>query len=258
MRSPTNKAGRIVPERIAVFGGEKSGKTFSHLSIAAMHAKRNSDATFYILDTDLAIERMLMDPTFADLDNIVYEVCTSWAELRDATKLFLGKIQPGDWLVVDMITQAWDMVQRHYIEQVYGMDADDFFLMKQREAKSRGEDTANFGEIIEWPIVNKLYMPWATSIISHRGHLFITAAEKEIGKRERGKAEVKEFLAQGVKIAGQKYTGHLMHTILRIRSATPGHPRFNTVGDRNRAVLKGEEITNFPVGYLVKIAKWKL
>lgn len=270
MKPPTAANGQPLRERMCFFGPEKSGKSFIVANIALWHQKRGRDATFYILDTDLAWQRMLSDDEFSGLENVVYEEVFNWPELKEATNRFREKIKTGDFLVVDMLTQAWEWVQQFYIESVYGMDADDFFLMKQKEVKranrktKSGEpiDTINFGDVIEWPIINKLYYPWASKLISHPGHLLACAAEKEIGKRELGKEELKEFQKSGVKIAGQKMSGHLMHDIIRVRSQKPGEPRLNTIGARPRpggAInLKGEVIKNFSMGCLIKHGGWKL
>jgi len=257
MKPPVNAAGQPMRERILLIGPEKSGKTHAHLSVAAMHQKTGSKATFFILDTDLAIERMLMPGgDFAGLSNIVYEEVSDWAALTDATKRFRDKIKTGDFLVVDMMTQAWEYVQRFYIEQIYGMDAETYFLVKQKEAHDAGKKVMNFGEAIEWPIVNKLYYPWATSLISNPAHVFMVAGEKELAARDR--EQMKDYIGQGVKPAAQKQTGHLAHTVLRVRSQKQGEPRFNTIGDRGRPALAGEVIKNFALSYLVKVAGWGL
>lgn len=258
MKAPLSKSGLPLQERIALFGAEKSGKTFAWLTIALMHQKTHSPATFYVADTDLAVRRMLASERFASLDNIVYEEVYDWPGLRDSVAAFRKKIQPGDWLIVDMMTQAWEWVQQHYIERVYGVDVETYFLEMQKALKTQDKNAKlNFGEALEWPIINKMYQPWAQQVIGHAGHVLVTAAEKSLGKREVGKKENADYVTHGVKIAGQKYTGHLMHTILRVQAGEPGAPVFNTVGDRERELLVGETIKNFALGYLCKNG-WKL
>lgn len=270
MKPPVNAAGMPLRERLCLFGPEKSGKSWCVLNMASWFQKRGNPGMFYVLDTDLAWSRMLTADQFSNLENVVYEEVFNWRELKDATNRFREKIKPGDVLVVDMITQAWEWVQQHYIESVYGMDADDFFVMKQREVKqanrvtARGEpvESINMGEVIEWSIVNKIYYPWASKIISHPGHVIVCAAEKEIGKREMDKDENKDFKASGVKIAGQKLTGHLMHDIIRVRSQKPGEPRMNTIGARERPggaiMLKGDVVKDFGLQVMIRQGGWSI
>ena len=271
MKPPVAANGQPLRERMCLFGAEKVGKSTIVANIALWHQKRKRESTFYVVDTDLAWSRMLSDDVFSGLTNVVYEEVYGWRELKDATNRFREKIQPGDFLVIDMLTQAWEWVQQFYLEEVYGMDADDFFLMKQKEVKAAnrktrsGEDvtTINFGEVIEWPVINKIYYPWASKIISHPGHLIACAAEKEISKQEADKKELADFRRGGVKIAGQKMSGHLMHDIIRVqRGKTPQEPRLSTIGARPRPggaiELKGDVVKNFSMNVLVARGGWTL
>ena len=101
-------------ERILVYGGPGTGKSRGWLSIARMFPK----VKVWVLDTDDAAERMIASH---DLPNITVFPCLDWPDYLAAAAEARDKLDPDDWLVVDMVSSAWDAVQGFYIEQAFGM-----------------------------------------------------------------------------------------------------------------------------------------
>lgn len=107
--SPTS-AGR---ERILVFGGAGMGKTYDWLCLARMSQKTGSEAKFYVVDTDATVDRMLATE-FAELTNVEFHPVYDWAQLVSTINEFQRGMKPDDWLVVDLLSPSWDMVQEYF------------------------------------------------------------------------------------------------------------------------------------------------
>lgn len=262
MKAPVNAAGFPLRERALFFGPAKTGKSSAWLSVASMHQSRGSNSVFYAIDTDFALNRMLMPgSTFGHLTNVVYEECSDWHEIVAATNLFRSKIKDDDFLIVDMVTPAWPMCQGSWIKEVYGQDLDTLMSRKMVESKIADKGNVNMGdvlgELISWPAVNRRYDPWAQSLISQPGHLVLVASQSSLGKREE--EDVRQtFGMWGVKPDANKRTPHLVHDIYRFQSKAPGTPPVvSSVGRPGRPVLNGVQVSNWGLQVLVP-AGWSL
>ncbi len=60
----------------------------------------------------------------------------------------------------------------------------------------------------------------------------------------------------GVKAQGKKHTPHLFHTILLFAETKTAGWTMTSVKDRERELLKGTEVGNFAMPYLVGEAGW--
>lgn len=265
MKPPLTPSGSPRHERIAVFGPEGCGKTTMWLTIAKWHQRMKSPATFFALDTDFTLEAMLSSERYSDLTNVIPLNCPDWESLRDNTRLVLGdrikktkpKAKEGDWLICDMITQGWSYAQNFYVEQSFGMDAESYFIAKKREA---GDVDLKYGELFEWPVVNKIYQPWAVSIVSAPNiHFFATAGEKDPPKKESD-ADLRTLFARsaGKRPDAQKSLGHQMHTVLHVQMVRDGEPTVLSVKDRERELLKGATVKDFVREYLMPVGGWAL
>lgn len=265
MKAPKNAAGLPLRERILAFGPWKTGKTVSYLKIAAMHQKRNSPATFFIVDTDFAMNRMLAPSTdpnldFSKLQNVVYEEVSDWHEVVTATNQFREKIKEGDWLVIDMASPLWEQCYGSWIKKVYGEDLDTLIARKMIEKGLKDKGSTNMGDIlgdlVSWPAVNRRWYPFAQSLISHRGHLFLVAGQTELRKKEEDDTRAM-FGQWGVKPEGQKRLPHLVHDLYRFQSGGQNQPpRISSISRPGRKSLVGESVPDFSL--LLLKAGWTL
>lgn len=236
-------------ERILAFGPSGTGKSSAYLSIA----RKCPDSTFYVLDSDFAIERMLENE---NLPNVTHRLVTDWEGYVEGTKEFQKLMKPDDWLVIDFISTAWEAVQGYYIEQIHGKDMDSFFL-EARKKKAKGNPLE--GDT-DWGVINKLYKAWMNILLANTpGHIFCTAQAKAIGDRDD--AAVKQTYAiVGSRPEGQKNLAHSMHTVLLMGRVRMGEYHLTTVKDRARKEVEklaiGETV-GFAGAYLMPIAGWR-
>ena len=247
MRPPNERA----YERILLFGGPGAGKTRSWLDIAKLSQKTGSDARFFAIDTDFAVDRMLMGEDFADLTNVEHAVVDDWTDLMSSLDKYRKEMTPKDWLIVDMLGYAWEAVQAYYTQQVFGEDLGSFFLAARKADKER-----EFEGWTDWKVINKLYAQLTTKLMRTQGHVLCTAAIDKVGERD-DEAVRKMFGRFGVKPRGQKHTGHLFHTLLISQQAGPESWVLTSVKDRERRLLEAEPNKGFALSYLVRVAGWR-
>lgn len=259
---------RGLRERILVIGPQGVGKSYAYFRIARMLQLTGSDARMYIVDTDFSFEHMIIDEDFKDLTNVEVREVLTWDEYRDAMRVFRKVIRPQDWLVVDMMSPAWDAVQDYYIEEVFGDDPAEYFVRirkdmdseDEEEAKSAKSKRGGFEGRRDWGVINKLYRKhFSTLIASCRGNVFLTSPMDTLSKEDRNDKDLVDLYGKfGVKPKGQKHTGHIVHTLLKFAESRRDGYVMTTIKDRSREQLQGEEIGDFALSYLVKVAGWTI
>ena len=246
-----------IRERILGMGGFGSGKTTMYLNIAKWSQETGSDARFYVIDTDKAVSHMLSVPTsqYAGLQNIILTEVSDFPEYVDALNVANAAIRPGlDWLCVDFASQAWEAAQEHYVSEIYKSGMSEFFL---QQAKLRGGDSPLDGWK-DWGVINRLYKDFSSRVLKCEGHVFMIAGAKALGDKEDRSVRAL-FGSHGVRPTGQKHLGHIPHTVLLTRVATPGEVYLTTIKDRERPPLDGAtQLNEFAIDYLVTVAGWKL
>lgn len=73
---PFAPASAIIQERILVFGAAGSGKSTAWLATAKWLQDSGSGATFWVLDTDRAVARMMAGEKFRALSNVKVALCS--------------------------------------------------------------------------------------------------------------------------------------------------------------------------------------
>lgn len=274
---PTGPSGRPARERLLVYGDTSSGKTSCALSLASFAQRRGSEARFYALSSgDLAYEQMLDAARYADLTNVEYADCFDYGEWMDAAKGFLAaarkraKAGEGseDWLVVDLYSSLWTMVQDFYIANVRGEDGDDFWTAAAKRAEGSGSGWALY-EDINWQVANKLYREFSQKIMQRwPGHVLAVASAKPVDKDKGGKVTEADgnigdwFGRLGSKPAGQKEMAYEFRDVLFCRKLGSGKHTITTAKAREREeVLKGAEWSLDGMGFfgafLRPVCGWK-
>jgi hypothetical protein len=271
---PVAANGRPARERILVIGGTGDGKTSALLSIAAWHQKRGSDARFYVVSSgDLAYEQMLSAPAYEHLTNVEYEDCFEYPEWMDVGRGFLKAAKKRaekqdsseDWLVVDLYSSLWTVVQDYYITGVRGEDGDDFWTAAAKSAEGSNSGWALY-EDINWQVANKLYREFSQRVMGRwPGHVLAISAVKPVdrekgGKVAEGDANIAEWFGRlGVKPGGQKDMAYEFRDIVLTKKLANGGFTLTTAKARERdEVLKGEGWDrDFYQKFLMKVCGWK-
>jgi RecA/RadA recombinase len=280
---PVGPSGRPARERILVYGETSSGKTSAALSLAAFHQRRGSEARFFALSSgDLAYEQMLDAPRYAALTNVEYEDCFEYGDWITHGRRFLeaakkrAKTGPSeDWLIVDLYSSLWGLVQQTYIDQiatVAGKDDDstDFWTRAALRAETSNNGFEMFSDI-NWQFCNKIYGDIQRIMGRWPGHVIAVAAAKPVEKDRGGKvteadANYAEWFGKlGSKPAGQKEMAYEFRDVVFCKRLGNGKHTLTTAKARERAAepLKGAEWdVDSPLGFfgafLKPVAGWKI
>ena len=248
-------------ERILSLGLYGSGKTKSWADVAKWYRDTGTPGMFHVLDTDNTTLRTLTGYPGWEA-NVVREDVVDWRDLTAHTEKMFDAATSDDWLVVDSIDKPWSMVQDHYIEEMFGKDADVFFL-EQRKASASGHPLASdYGS--NWSVINKLYQRWIGRVIRWPGHVYAATPSQQVQEpNNQGKGgdsrEIREtFGRYGVRPAGQKALGFQFHTVLLMQSPARDEWKITSVKDRSRELLVAAPVVDFALTYLLGVAGWEI
>lgn len=245
-------------ERILAMGGMGSGKTSGWLSIAYWSQKTKSDAHFYVIDSDAAAERMLIGEKYKDLTNVTVYNAFNWVDIKAAVNEVMTKVRSQDWIVVDFMGPLWNAVQEWYVQEIFGAEDMGDYFMEIRKARSKGSTAKELEGWKDYGVINPNYKKIMNRLVHESpAHLYLTATVT--GLRETDDKGLKAiFQAFGVRPEGQKHMAFQVHTVLLFQMMRQGEWYLNSVKDRERELLSGEQINDFTRDYLVKVAGWKL
>lgn len=239
-------------ERILVIGASGAGKSYG----AATIAEACPDRTVHVIDNDAAWGRMA-----EHLSNVQIWEAQSWSEHVDALKAINKTMGREDWLVVDMLSACWDLVQDHYTEQVFGESVEDYFLQIRKQLEQQKQNNKNLGAFdgwIDWQVINKLYRRLQLDLLKTPGHQYAIAGVQKLGDEDRKNRDITAtFGPYNLRPTGQKKTAHNFHTVILCTKTRTEQYQLTTIKDRNRTELTEEPITNFAKTYLRQIAGWK-
>ena len=250
-------------ERHLAYGGSGSGKTKAWLDIAQAYEDAGIDGDFHVLDTDYAVERMLFEG-YPDLvasgrvkTTVPYD---GWADYQTFSRGLKKNVGPDDWVIVDLMDEAWEEVQNFYSNEVFGEDKGDYFLTRRKDMKNPKKDNM-FEGYTDWNVIKPLYASFSKGIFySHRGHVFVTAGAAAVSRGGGSFGDSKEIVSTfghvGLKPTGNKRLMHNVHSAILFTQDKKGWS-ITTAKDRERVMLKNEDIDNFADDYLRKIANWK-
>lgn len=158
-------------------------------------------------------------------------------KMHDSMGRLLVTVKANDWLIVDLISDFWEMAQDKFIEDASGGDPSSYIIRAAKDSKKFGLFAGQMWQYIKQlddTIVNALVLKANCNVLA-------VAAEKdlEIEKAISGKLSEtsKHFDDIGSKPAGQKRLGYKFNNIVYI-GKEKGQHYFRIVGAR------GQEIDN--------------
>lgn len=249
------------PERILSMGLWGSGKTNSWVTIARWYRNTQTPGHFYVLDTDNTTLRTLSGDDGWEQNVTVVDVM-EWENLVTDTEKFFEQATREDWLVVDSIDSAWQMVQDYFTEQVFGKDSAEFFMQARLAGQAGHPLASDYGS--NWQVINKLYSKWIGKVIRFPGHVYACTPAQQVSQpNQSGKGgdskEIRETFGRlGVRPAGQKALGFQMHSVLLMQSPSVGDYRLTTAKDRARDSIVNEPLTDFVLNYLIGVGGWQI
>lgn len=252
-------------ERVIVYADNGGGKSSTYINLADWMVRTASNRRIHLLDTQNQW------PANSGGDSY-FDKVVSWTYLergkfdtwRTAAERLRATVHPDDWIVVDMITDAWPQAQSYYWGQKSGNSSLAELWMKNRPQDVAGDHGTN------WGIINKYYDEFRLPILNASCHVLLLATAKSIRKpNEGGKGgdslDIRSFYGKiEMQMEGQKDLRGDGHSVIYAFEAN-GKYRYSTVkemgpiGRPKRAMLNNEDVTDrgFVQGYLMKVAGWR-
>jgi hypothetical protein len=268
--------GQTIKERLNLFGLAGVGKTHQFFQIAKWHQDLGSDARFYAINTDTSFEVLYFNPEFVGLSNIEWTDCTSFDAMYMAAKGYNSKLRPQDWLCIDLQDDAWSLVQDEYAQiraKEAGLDIDDLSELWVEGGSTKEYPISGW----DWQTPNARYRSFANNyVLRGPGHRFIISRQTDVMEPSSGmkedavtKANRIMFSPLGVKPGGQKEDPSRWHTILHVGSRGEKLQTIATAKERwgarkwmgqrmSNGQVRGEQLNDFFMDYLVNIAGWSL
>jgi len=190
-------------ERLLFYGEPGTGKSRAYVDMFD-----NTDGTFFILDTDIAVERMWAD---RDTSRLVHAPAADYVEAARGMKTFEDEAGPGDWLIVDMISPTWAWCQDYWAQRRLGIDAD---LMSTFIPDSTD------GIDYNWVEINRMYNRFLLTITKTQAHVLVIAEEDKITDGTWENPTDRDFKHMKLKPRGNKRIPHLFHSVLRCHRLT--------------------------------------
>lgn len=249
-------------ERILAYGQSGAGKSNGWVAIAEWIARTKADAKVYAIDTDLAWDAMR--PVDGHLDSVVIATpIYEWDDYKPAIHRVQQSSRPQDWFVIDLVDKVWDESQEGYVNKVFGVDIDEFYL-KAKMANDAAMIGGDYGT--NWTHVKKMYQSVVGMIPRFQGHVYCAATATSVKKPDEGAKRtafhddvevVEKYGKFGWKPSGEKKLAHLFHTEV-LFSETPSGYKLSVVKDRQRERITGVNVSpDFVTAYLMKVAGWK-
>lgn len=230
-------------ERILLYGGTGSGKSFAWLSLA----KQNPDNKFYCIDTDEAIARM-KKYEFKDCNNIELYTSKDWKSCESNLFTIQQVIKPTDWLIIDMLDTCWDYVQNYFVREVFAKKIDDYFIEARKGAKPGATKLEALKGWVDWVVINKIYQDFINSVMYNMTcNVVATAKAVKLGTSDDNDTQ-DIFSIVGYKPDGEKRNAYRVHTVLYLNHMFDGY-HITTIKDRGRKRFDNDFLNNFAEQY---------
>ena len=272
-------------EKILLAGSYGSGKSYARNNlISALHSS-GSDAKVYLLDTDDTIDRMY--------DALGEEVCANVEPFYvggnfDAWKAAADQLAPkvtrDDWVVVDRVDRLWPAAQDYYIQRVFGMDSDEFYLTYAAEIENFNKSAADkdkkqggsplagaYGQ--RWDhikrsyanVISQLVMPRSETasgkVYGHAGHVLAMADVKPINESNDSALIQQWFRKFNIRPAGPTNEFNLPAQFHSVLLMYPGPPKWQITTAREREgreYVEGVAWSSFVLNYLMAVGRWEM
>lgn len=289
-------------ERILLYGGAKAGKSTTYISLMKFAKITRTDSYFHIVDNDNAAEAIGLYPggTYGELlgeqigetfeeDNtrLEYEKATiyipeNFDPYNGIADEIRSKAKPEDWVVIDMLSNLWEVMPDWWVGNVYGENPWEYYAAVQKaiEKDEKGAGEKGFGghSGVDWQYIGKMYRAWEKKLTLYAPcHVIAYSSETEILAHhdKTGEKRAQFSVTGGFAPKTEKGATHRFHTVGRVQKRVGKDGKgvkersITFVGDRDREHMleeklgRGSTLTlsdgpKFAQDYLVKIGGWKM
>jgi hypothetical protein len=275
------------PEKILVTGGGGTGKTRGAVDI--LRKCLLPGQTFRIVDNEQAfpihLETLGMGcreewistgvtsagkaqweraREWEDPDSpVIRWFCQDWLSHREAISTMCADGQPGDWGVIDTMSQPWEDVQAWYVQTITGGEDFADWIVQNRVDQieaNKGNDGGAGAMLGEWKPINAQWKQYVRNpIIKTRSHLYLATHVKSINPHDTDDVKAM-WKGLGFKADAQKSAARDVRTVLALEEhrGAGGGWKVTSVKDWERELLVRAELKSVPVTYLMGAAGWKM
>lgn len=220
-------------ETMLLFGKAKVGKTWAYCSIIEDTISKGGKV--FIINTDNGVARTFKqyfgDKTEEISKSITYYFVSKIEELYVATNDIISKVTPKDLVVVDLLSQLWNMAQNKFINDLSNNNPINYII----EASKDGKKFGNFAGSM-WQHIRSVHdMLVEPLVIRAKCNILGVCSEKDtdIEKAFTGKVENKDYEDIGSKPAGAPRLEYDFNTVIFIGEIANANRRyFRIIGDR--------------------------
>lgn len=222
-------------ETILLYGKPKIGKTWAYCS--AIKKCLDAGANVFLINTDNGVKRTLQEYLGKEFDTLAdkinYYLITNIDDIEEIIKDVKEHCKPKDLIVIDLLSDFWEMAQQKFVENLSGGNVVDYY-----ERASR--DKAKFGLLSgqQWQYVKKLDGMILTELVIRPPCKVIAVAsgkEIEMDRVHKNKEIIDRFDAVGEKPSGQRELQYKFNTIIYIGELKK-QKYFIVLGDRGKFV----------------------
>lgn len=229
-------------ERVLLYSGSGTGKSFAVLALAEYVNETDPTATIWVFDPDRGIQKCWKreKPTA----KIKHIKTPDWPALEEGLDQIEDSIKPNDWVVIEMIGRYWEMAQSYEVGEVYGSKAGEYLLLARQKAiqDAKSSKPATLPSV-DWQVVKKLHNDdFIDRILSSWDcNVLITTAADELIRELDDPKIISLFESVGYKPDGEKRNVHRVDTVMFMYMNAKGR-HITTIKDRGRPLLKDQKI----------------
>lgn len=243
-------------ETILIYGPPKSGKTWAYCSF--IEKTINNGNHVWIINTDFGVSKTLkqyFSDKLPDVKKFIhYYPLTDMSEADKIAKDILVNSKPNDLVVIDLMSDMWEMAQNKFIEESSGGDIVNYYVNASKDSKKFGLFAGS-----QWSYVRGLHNLIAAPFTGKtKCNVIAVCAHKELDveKSISGKIKNPEYEATGARPAGEPRLAFQFNTIVFVNKLNKGNERyFQVVGDRGSNV--DQKMISFGKNFEEKFSEYR-
>ncbi len=240
-------------ETILIYGPPKCGKTWAYCSYVERTIKKGG--MVYIINTDGGVSKTLKQYFGDKLGDVKDKLKYYFISDADDGRLVASEVstivKPNDLVIIDLISDFWDMAQGQFINDISGGEPINYIVKASKDTKKFGLFAGS-----QWQYIKRLHDYITTPFTARTTcNVIAVAAQKNLDIEKSmsgGKTKHAEYEAAGARPAGATNLTYQFNTIIYINKTDKGDKRyFQIMGDRG-AITNQKMVTfdkNFAESY---------